>query len=208
MLMTADLIEPSADPLDPVPAPSCDWLGLEWYALQTNIRCEDRATAGLREKGFEVFYPVVRKWVRPRKITGPMSKRWRQIERPLFTRYIFVGFHGPANWYAVRATDGVESVVCVDRVPIVIQSSKIVDIFVRHSEGEFEEDQRPRRRRNPHRVGDHVGVDLSGLGEFPAIVTAAKPTAAAILVELLGSGVKMTVPLDKIREFRQAWARR
>lgn len=188
------LMEPSAEPLKEDIGPTCDWSQLDWYALYTNIRCEKRARDGLREKGFEVFAPFWKRWVKPRR-----SKAWHQTERPLFTRYIFIGFPaGHANWWAVRTTDGVESIVCIDYRPIKIPPSKILHILEEVRAEKFDDDNRPRRRpRTNLKKGDMVAVSVPGMGNTTAVVRRhAKPYADRVLVDLLGRAVQ--VPVDSL----------
>jgi transcription antitermination factor NusG len=185
----------SEAPLPSIPSPSCDWSTLSWYALMTNIRCEERAVAGLRAKGYEVFYPVQRAWVRHRRIGG-LARKWRQIERPLFPRYILLGFSGPQDWLSVRSTDGVERVVNVQGVPIRIPSWVVTEIYARMGEGEFNEDKRPKRRRNNLRRGDAVTVP--GLDGMTGVVARdPKGTAERVLIELF-SGKRVNVALDAL----------
>jgi transcriptional antiterminator NusG len=196
----ADAVDLSDAPLPPFLAPSCDWQGLDWYALQTNIRCEAKASAGLRAKGIEVFAPVQRRWVRHRR-TGLLARKWRQTERPLFVRYIFVGFErGRHDWFEVRRTDGVEKVVTVEGVPIKIPPRKIVEVFDLVMSGEFDEDDRPRRRRNDLKRGSRVMVNDARLGEVEAVVMRdPKPTAERVLLELLSSGAKIIAPVESVK---------
>jgi transcriptional antiterminator NusG len=57
-----------------------------WFAVQTKPRHEKRAAMELREKGVEVFLPLllaIHQW----------SDRRRQVELPLFSSYLFVRLH-------------------------------------------------------------------------------------------------------------------
>jgi transcription antitermination factor NusG len=194
----SEIVEPYDDPLAPHPAPRCDWLQLNWYALVASIRCEDRAAEKLRQLDLEVFAPTARRWIRPRG-----SPNWRQTARPLFPRYLFVGFQGHPSWWPVVTTNGVESVVCLGRAPIRIPSAQIVSIYQEHEAGAYVEDHRPRRRPPlTLKKGDMVAVSMPGMENTTAVVRRTpKKYAERVLLELLGRAVE--VPVDRLREYAQ-----
>src|SRR5262249_56053552 len=59
--------------------------GKKWYVVYANIKCEFRAEKGLRAKGYDVFLPRARRWVRHAR-----KKTERVV--PLLPRYVFSGF--------------------------------------------------------------------------------------------------------------------
>lgn len=79
----------------------------EWFCVVTNPNCQVRAALGLHELGYRSFYPKVRRWV-----THARTKQAK--DRPLLGRYIFVEVdqkNDQQSFYAVRAVNGVESVL-------------------------------------------------------------------------------------------------
>jgi transcription antitermination factor NusG len=78
-----------------------------WYCAITNPNCQARASLGLHEIGYRTFYPKVRRWV-----THARTKQAK--DKPLLGRYIFVEVdpeNDQQSFYAVRAVNGVESVL-------------------------------------------------------------------------------------------------
>lgn len=199
--MTTDLVEPCDDPLGPIPAPGCDWDGLLWYAIRTNPRCEAKATAGLREAGFEVFHPVCRSW-QPKRRVSRLAKTWRQVERSLWPGYILVGMAGYQAWFALRRVDGVHGPVHVDGIPVALSACKVQDVYARVVAGEFDEDHRPRRRRSrAYAKGETIAINSGGLAGMTAVVRKpAKANAAAVWADLVGGGKKVRVPVEAIAE--------
>lgn len=55
---------------------------LRWYAVAVHARQERAAAVGLRQRGYEVFLPL-------RAERRMWSDRIKEIERPLFTGYLF-----------------------------------------------------------------------------------------------------------------------
>lgn len=79
---------------------------LIWYAVLTTPRSEERAAAGLRERGFDVFMPFETRLKRTKD-----NSRAR-IDRPLWPGYLFVGINPDcAGIYHVRLQEGVRGVV-------------------------------------------------------------------------------------------------
>ena len=81
-----------------------------WYVVRTNIKCEDRAARNLRQAGYRVYLPKMRK-----DIVHHRTKKRITRSFVLFNRYLFVGV--PAedpNWYKLRACEGVECVLGED----------------------------------------------------------------------------------------------
>lgn len=201
--MTAgELIEPSADALPPVPPPTKEWGGLAWFALRTNPRCEVRAALGLREAGYEVFYPVLRRWVQHRR-PGPIARKWRHVEAPLWPGYILVGLVAGQGWFKLRQCDGVHGPVSVEGVPLRLPVAKVKDVYAKVSAGEFDEDRRPRRRRlkaGHFKAGQDISIDT---GTFAGLCARVKKTTKAnakeVLAELLASGQKVRVPIEAIK---------
>lgn len=81
-----------------------------WYVVRTNIKCEDKAARNLRQAGYRVYLPKMRK-----DIVHHRTKKRITRSFVLFNRYLFVGV--PAenpNWYKLRACEGVECVLGED----------------------------------------------------------------------------------------------
>lgn len=91
-----------------------------WFALQVKPNAEWSVSAALRAKGFEEFLPAYRsrrKW----------SDRWKDLELPLFTGYVFCRFD-PHNRLPVLVTPGVYSVVGCGKVPLPVEDREIEDL--------------------------------------------------------------------------------
>ena len=88
-----------------------------WYALYTRPRFEKRVDARLRERGLESYLPlqtVRRRW----------SDRWKNVEFPLFSGYVFVRITLRQVWHAVQ-TDGVMRLVSFNGQPSPIPDYEI-----------------------------------------------------------------------------------
>lgn len=198
--MTIAILEPTGVELPPRPDRADDWLARHWFAFVSTPNGERRAMAAIKRfddaDAFAVFVPTVRLWAKPRRRAGPLAKRWRHVERPLWAGYVFVGFApGSEEIGFVCQCDGINGMVPNAGM---LSAAMLCQVDERVRAGEFDSDQRPRRRKNTHKRGDRVTVDVHGMADIPAVVVSAKESAQTVLVELLASGVKVSVPLDKI----------
>jgi transcription antitermination factor NusG len=75
--------------------------GRAWYCLWTAPRAEAEVAQALREAGLAVYVPV-------EALSVTRRGRLVEVERPLLSRYVFVGLNGAEpEWSAVhRALDG------------------------------------------------------------------------------------------------------
>jgi transcription antitermination factor NusG len=92
-----------------------------WYVIRTNIKGEDKAMRNLSMAGYEVYYPRKRIEIKHKR-TNVYSVK----EQPLMMRYLFVAQpERNADWYTLRACEGVEGVLGIDgpmRVPFRVVS--------------------------------------------------------------------------------------
>ncbi len=90
-----------------------------WYAVQTRARHERVVVERFREKGLTTFLPLVtevRRW----------SDRWKSVELPLFSCYVFVKVVGSnEDRLRVLCTDGVFDFVGVSRQGTPIPDDQI-----------------------------------------------------------------------------------
>src|SRR4029077_5080067 len=79
--------------------PICFQPGKRWYVVYSNIKSEFRAEQGLKAKGYDVFLPRAKLWIRH-------ARRKKERVVPLLPRYLFVGFDiNIKPWYEIRNTD-------------------------------------------------------------------------------------------------------
>ena len=88
-----------------------------WFALHVKVRQERAAAAALHSRGFEAFLPLCktrRRW----------SDRIKDLEVPLFSRYLFCQFNMQER-HRVLTTLGVEYIVGIAKIPIPISDVEI-----------------------------------------------------------------------------------
>lgn len=88
-----------------------------WYAIQTNPKCEFRAERSIRSAGFGVYLPRKRIERRHKR-----TKKWLLTTLCLIPRYLFVQMPKvDPDWFALRKCDGVHSVMGFQGNPLPIK---------------------------------------------------------------------------------------
>jgi transcription antitermination factor NusG len=111
----------------------------EWYVIRTSIRGEDRAAKSLRQAGYRVYVPKMRKSIFQRR-----KKIWVTRHFGLMVRYIFVRMtrlsrDGRPDWYTLADCDGVESVLGIKGQPTAIPRDVVASFVRLQREHRFDE---------------------------------------------------------------------
>jgi transcription antitermination factor NusG len=155
---------------------------LSWYVVRTAVRAEGRVKTGLRGAALGVFLPAFTEEHERRGKT-------RLVRRSLFPRYLFVGLDRN-QFEAVRAVDGVESVLSIAGCPVPVRADAlqlVADTLAEHSAG----DGRPEWTL---RVGDTALVLTGPFAQFTATI-AGEPKDGRVATEIAIFGRKTPVEL-------------
>lgn len=113
---------------------------MAWYVVRTNIKSEGKAERNLKLAGFRTYAP----WQRFERLNR-RKRVWVQHEMRLAPRYLFLEVNMPAGgipWYAIRACEGVESVLGVEGRPIrlnKVQTEQLKAIMAAEADFAFDE---------------------------------------------------------------------
>jgi transcriptional antiterminator NusG len=178
-----------------------------WFVCRTNIKCEEKATANIRAKGFDVYLPRQRIEVRHKRTNTILVK-----ERPLMMRYLFVGLPRVEPPFGfVRSCEGVESILGANGTPVRIPVSIVERIFDDETNLRFDDTREARIARKEeartrretvamkYRKGLLVrvidGPFASFIGEVAAVTSRG---AVDILVEIFGREVPVQMEPEQI----------
>lgn len=159
-----------------------------WYAVQTQPRRELRAAEELRRQGYDVFVPAYRK-------RRSHARRITTVPTALFPGYLFVSLVPSQPWRAINGTVGVVRIVGSGDAPAPIATDVVEGLMARRDADGFVA-LRPRHDFAP---GDRVrvcgGTFEDALGLYEGLRDADR---VAILLDILGRRVRVTLPLDAI----------
>jgi transcription antitermination factor NusG len=163
-------------------------IGLRWYAIYTNIKCEERVQKGLVAKGYRTFLPKERRWVTHSRVKSVK-------ERPLLSRYVFVENDPNHGFSEIRNTDGVESILSNCDIPQSMPDGLITDFLCRQLKGEFD-----RTKDQPLGVGCRIRI-MDGPYEdfFATIVEMGGRSGGEILAQLMGSRIRRRLTTFSVR---------
>jgi len=169
----------------------------QWYAVQTNPRCEARAAASIM---FPTYLPR-RRQVRIHHRTKAEIER----EYALLTGYLFVALPSPGHVGFVRGCDGVKRVLEVQGAPLPIPASIVERLHDQEFRGHYD-DVWVRRKsvldaiKPVYRKDDMVEV-VRGVfaGKNGVIARMINPNRAIVEVEgLCGLLAQLQVPIDEL----------
>jgi transcription antitermination factor NusG len=170
-----------------------------WLVAYTQPRAETRAKMGIEEIGHEVFVPM-------EKLRQKAENRrlWRQVDRPLFSRYVFVrprfGY-----WGDVLAVDGVTDILRNNDVASTVPAAWIDAMRKAESYGVFD---RTQGSPNPFEIGELVRVSAGPYTGHNVIVaeliaklksTTAKKRAK-VLLDFMGRKVKIDIDVCELEK--------
>jgi transcriptional antiterminator RfaH len=158
---------------------------LQWYAIHTHARQEDRAESNLRAWNVETFAPRCKSLRR-----NQFRKEPSYFIKPLFSRYIFARFDAREMLSKIRYTRGVHSIVSVGETPAIIDS-ELIDLIMsrRDSAGlvRLEEEMQP---------GDEVLVNDGPFSGFVGVFERRMKDSerVAILLKTVTYKIRVIVP--------------
>jgi transcription antitermination factor NusG len=139
-----------------------------WFAIQVRSKCEVSVAEALKRKGYEEFLPMYRTRQR-------WSDRWKEIELPLLTGYVFCRFSQDEARGPIVTTQGVTRIVGFGRelAPVSDQEIENIRTVLKH-----------KPKATPCRygqIGDKVRVVVGPLTGIEGILTAYKNRAQLVL---------------------------
>lgn len=163
---------------------------MQWYVVHTKAREEHKACLQLKEQGYEVFLPLC-------KAVRKHARKTDIVLKPLFPRYLFVGFDVNTDpWRKINSTRGVSYIMQQGDKPIAVRG-KVIEQFKQKS--------------------DHRGVVTSGLfdalkkgdkleivsGSFEGMdatfETMTDQERVNVLLTILGREVRLSLPIYELK---------
>jgi transcriptional antiterminator NusG len=114
-----------------------------WFVVRSAVRQEERAANAIRLAGFDVYLPTMRIEKKHRR-----TNTYSEVERPLMTGYLFVGFTSFAKHFGMIAKcDGVYDFVKVQGEPIPVSANDVIAIQVAEMDMRFDDTRAARIHR-------------------------------------------------------------
>ena len=107
--------------------PNNEGLEREWHIVYTNPRSEKRVKTYLDRYGIISYLPLL-------NIKSKWSDRWKMVEKPLFTSYLFVRISYWEEKNKVLMLPGIHHIVFYKGAPAIVSQDDLdlVEIFVQN----------------------------------------------------------------------------
>jgi len=169
--------------------------GFEWLAFRTVPSKERLAEFHLSRAGATVFLPME---VKSRRVTHH-SKRMKQIELPLLTRTLFVGFEPgtPKRWQEICHLSLIQGVVAAWDSDGMLRPVPITEAQLHVMLGRIGDMVRTNPRRS-FGLGDLVRIKEGPFAGFSSRVQALRGQKAVLDLHVLGGARGIGFPLDHL----------
>ena len=163
----------------------------DWYLVYCKARQEVAAASGLEEQGYQVYLPKLR--CRKRRSGG-----MREIEEPLFPRYIFIAAGQPTQSIGpAQFTRGVQKLVRFGKLFLTVPDVVVTALRARENpDTGFHQRVIPAMK-----PGDRVRI---GSGAFEGIEGIFEARTGhdrvVVLLNLLGQQTRTVVPIEELEQ--------
>ncbi len=160
-----------------------------WYVIQSQPNAERKAIAHLERQGFRTYLP---RYLKRRR----HARRVEIVPAPLFPRYLFVAIDLEAQrWRSIFSTVGVSRLVCNGEMPTPIPDHVLGKLRAREDNDGFVRLE----RRPSFQAGDRIRVVEGAFADCLGLYEGMRDSdRIAILLDLLGRKVRVTVDIERI----------
>jgi len=157
---------------------------MNWYAIHSKPRQEERALENLQRQGFEAWLPLL-------TVEKVLRSKLVQVIEPMFSRYLFIRLDTEqTNWSPIRSTLGVSKLVSFGNRPAVV-ADELIEALQQLPE------QAPQRLIQPGQQVKIVSGPLRGLEGI--YQQADGELRAMVLIELLNKQHCIVTEMQDLR---------
>ena len=157
---------------------------MNWYAIHSKPRQEERALDNLQRQGFEAWLPML-------TVEKVLRGKLANVTEPMFSRYLFIRLDTEqTNWSPIRSTLGVSRLVSFGNRPAVVADELIQAL-------QTVPQRAPERLFQPGQTIKIVSGPLKGIeGIFQQ---ADGEHRAMVLIDLLNKQHRVTTQMQDLR---------
>jgi transcription antitermination factor NusG len=178
-------------PAEPTDSPT-------WFVLYVNAGRERQVAEDLEAFGFSAFCPMEVEWrLKPRQQRRKGTPDRVKHERPLLSRYVFVGMPQTGPWRTVKLIDGVVDALKSDGLYWRVPSPAIDRMRAAYEAGLFDKTVSEAQRLS-EMIGQIVTIQRGPFAGFAATVTAASAKYVSAEIDLLGQKTTLKMATEEI----------
>ena len=167
-----------------------------WHVVQVRPHGEVAISEDIEKGGVGVYVPREHSRIAQRTMKG---RRWRDVERPMFSGYVFASFDPAGDrWKSIAGVEGVVRLLMCEGQPMSIAEYAMMRI--RHIEAELAEDGGRRRKVSGLRLNSIVQITEGPFEGFigPIIAIDRKARTVTVEAEVFGRKVPITLPPENV----------
>lgn len=196
--------------------PPRDFAGRAWFVVTTAPQSERACCLALRQMGYGAYVPMETFWVPFRSGDTP---RKREVQRPFFVRYVFVGLRVDEPWWPLHERDatgknrvGISGVLTSQGRPAPVSVRWLASLAHREREGWFDERKRvilegreAEMNRPKVEAGERVRILSGALINHEAVAeTTAVDAKFKIALPMFGQVVVTEVSIDDVENLTRS----
>jgi transcription antitermination factor NusG len=169
-----------------------------WYVLYTHAGREAQVAEDLEAFGFHAFAPMEVQWrLVPKQQRGKGKPDRVKHEKPLLSRYVFVGMGLGGPWRTVKLIDGVVDALKADGHYWPVPSPVIGRMKAAYEAGDFDKTLIEAERLSAL-VGQMVSINRGPFAGFPAKVMAASAKYTSVEIEIMGAKRTLKLATEEV----------
>ncbi|MCC5814971.1 MAG: UpxY family transcription antiterminator [Leptospira sp.] len=166
-----------------------DNLERKWHIIYTNPRTEKRVLEYLKKYHFEAYLPIIR-------IKSRWKDRWKEIEKPLFTSYVFVKMSYWDEKKKILVLPGIHHIVFYKGQPAEVsdENLEMVELFAT-SFGEKLKVEKYEKLKPGNIVEIRTGILA---GRKAEIIQMKNKTYVIVALPMMGQAVRAEVKIEDL----------
>ena len=170
-----------------------------WYVLYVNAGREKAVAEDLAEFGFHAFCPMEVEWrLKPRQQRGKGKPDRVKHERPLLSRYVFVGMPDTGPWRTVKLIDGVIDALKSYGRYWPVPSPAIDRMRAAYDAGDFDKTI-VEAERLAALVGSIVSIARGPFAGLSATVMAASAKYTSVEIDVMGRKAMVKMRTEEVQ---------
>jgi transcription antitermination factor NusG len=170
-----------------------------WYVLYVNAGRERQVAEDLAEFGFSAFCPMEVEWrLKPRQQRGKGKPDRVKHEKPLLSRYVFVGMGAGGPWRTVKLIDGVVDALKSDGRYWPVPSPAIDRMRAAYEAGDFDRTI-VEAERLAALVGSIVSIARGPFAGLSATVMAASAKYTSVEIDVMGRKATVKMRTEEVQ---------
>jgi transcription antitermination factor NusG len=170
-----------------------------WYVLYVNAGREKAVAEDLAAFGFHAFCPMEVEWrLKPRQQRGKGKPDRVKHERPLLSRYVFVGMGSGGPWRTVKLIDGVVDALKSDGRYWPVPSPAIDRMRAAYEAGDFDRTI-VEAERLASLIGSMVSIARGPFAGMRATVMAASAKYTSVEIDVMGRKATVKMRTEEVQ---------